>query len=325
MKNKLGESKIYVMKSCLKSYKNLLFSVLVFVLSAFHSDLKAQIDFRPQLNSINYNAFGKKNGFVEIGSDISFFNQKLNSQFNYISSGIMLTDYQLSVDFNLMSEKFLLNQNYLASVGISYFVPLRKNSFLLFHSGTHYFSSTTNTSGLIFPSTLYNEASISPLQFSFYRIWAIDMGISYQSPKINSLLKVNNMANFMEKGNFANTITELQFNIEYTLLLSPLSQKQLKLNGELVKGINFYKSVGISYVENKYTARLEILSPDFIPKSFYLELAYRHKNYIFAYQFWIKTISRTPIRFISNGIKIAYLLKKDKKSKGYNAISCPQF
>jgi len=112
---------------------------------------------------------------------------------------------------------------------------------------------------------------------------------------------------------------------EYTLKLSAVNQNQLKFNAELIKGVNFYKSIGISYLEKNYRAKLAILTPDFIPKSFYIELAYRHKNYIFAYQFWMKTISCTPIRFISNGIKIAYLLKKDKKSDGYNAISCPQF
>jgi len=189
------------MKSELKSYKVFLFSVLMIVLSVFYSDLKAQIDFRPQLNYINYNAFETKNNFVEIGSDISFFNKKINSQFNYISSGIKLSGYPLSVSFNLLSEKFLLYQNYLAAMGLNYYLPIRKNRFLIFHSASHYFSSQTNTSELIFPSTLYHEASSTPSLFSFYGIWAIDMGISYQSPSLNTRLKVNNMANIIEKGN----------------------------------------------------------------------------------------------------------------------------
>jgi hypothetical protein len=142
-------------------------------------------------------------------------------------------------------------------------------------------------------------------------------------------MAAKNMAILYSKGGLMNKKSEFYAEINYQLNQLSNLNKQAIIYQPLVAINKFDNTVleymGIKLIQRSYFGELRVGVESMKARNFTIGIGISLVNVIFAYQNTTTLMKLYSTNLNYNGIKIVYQFKKNEKSDGHKAISCPQF
>jgi hypothetical protein len=296
--------------------------------------LKAQLQQSYFLRRSALNAYFyplEKSYYIDISTILS--SEKLSQGFQQHQANVYLpfSTKKMGISASLIRENhFLIHQNFI-QIAYLYEIAIKKNANLQFNLSLNHSHQSIDQDELIFPSTLENLSNVSSGYLRFFEggsFSALNSGIRLKTQNTEIKALWRNIAIIQQKMGMLNNQKDYYFEISQKKKLKNRNYQNNSIQAFL--GFQEYADQkivlsGLRWMNNRYFTEIQTEWIEFLPQIVTMSVGISIGNTIFAYQNTSTLNSALWSKGSNNGIKIAFELKKYKKSEDRHAISCPQF